>query len=257
METERGEKCNCAGITRFVLAILCKKQVGSQSKMLIKSQKKKEVTFIKWSFKSLWRWCKSKSNKETKIAFSPGHCHLQDNAVLQNKNWSTSRKPCWREEGPEKAREHRQSKRTWKTKSHMKQLLAESSSGDSFLGIVPFSLISPLLGGRWKIKLSHGVACGFGVILSPQGKWIPRASFSSREDSPMDAKKQGHYKRGDSSSTQDWASFSSIMINKCMCYIFRETLCRDTILSWSSPKFQHLRTTWLPSITIPRPERSA
>lgn len=41
MKTERGEKCNCAGITRFVLAILCKKQVGSQSKMLIKSQKKK------------------------------------------------------------------------------------------------------------------------------------------------------------------------------------------------------------------------
>lgn len=188
MKTERGEKCNCAGITRFVLAILCKKQVGSQSKMLIKSQKKK-VTFIKWSFKSLWRWCKIKSNRETKIAFSPGHCHQQDNAVLQNKNWSTSRKPCWREEGPEKARECRQSKRTQKTESHMKQLQAESSSGDSFLGIVPFSLISPLLSGCWKIKLSHGVARGFGVILSPQGIWIPRASFLSREDRWMQRNK--------------------------------------------------------------------
>lgn len=43
MKTERGEKCNCAGITRFVLAILCKKQVGSLSKMLIKSQKKSHI----------------------------------------------------------------------------------------------------------------------------------------------------------------------------------------------------------------------
>lgn len=124
MKTERGEKCNCAGITRFVLVILCKKQIGSQSKMLIKSHKKKKVTFIKWSFKSLWRWCKSKSNRENKIAFSPGHCHRQDNAVLQNKNWSTSRKPCWREEGPEKARERRQSKRTQK-----KWISHEAASG--------------------------------------------------------------------------------------------------------------------------------
>lgn len=170
MKTERGEKCNCAGITRFVLAILCKKQVGSQSKMLIKSQKKKKSHLSNGASRvyegdvrlSPTERLKLLSVLGTVISRTTQCCRIKTEAPPES---LVGGKRVLRKPGNAgRVREHK------KPESHMKQLLAESSSGDSFLGIVPFSFISPLLSGCWKIKLSHGVAHGFGVILSPQGK---------------------------------------------------------------------------------------